>query len=492
MIDPPHPAGIRPWRQRISLALFAVGAALCVPFLQRMAGWVVWVAVVLLLTVLRWFVERERTGTPRPHTMAGRLASLALRLFELLAVFLAIAWGGALWWAISWPLLLLVLALLVLAASGSWWRPMGLKIPLVLPVGVWITACLVGWLRAEAFLPCDDLSRLEAPVSLLMATTDTTSCSSGGRLPIGRYPRKFWQSPDGRWLRFTTQRGGLLRRGRLAGLVCELDLTNVSSLPRCVGPEDGKSHGIIGDASLGKVFVAAWSLRRDKHGLDSAIFTLPQEAPLAIEAEHRFEAPVADMLIEPRSGTMHVFTDTNDRIITVRLPGFERQADTMGPIFPAQVHYDPVRDEGVVCGWLTGVAIRAQPLTTRYFGLQAPSLWAWLALSWGCDWDAEKRRVYATAPNLGLLYQIDYDSGRILRKHWIGLGMRTATLDRQRGLLYVLDFLRGYILAFDVTTGEARHRWFVGRFVRDAYLSRDRRSLFASSNLGVVTIALPD
>ena len=33
---------------------------------------------------------------------------------------------------------------------------------------------------------------------------------------------------------------------------------------------------------------------------------------------------------------------------------FERQPDTMAPVFPGQVRYDPTRDEGVVCSWLTG------------------------------------------------------------------------------------------------------------------------------------------
>jgi hypothetical protein len=482
-------SAVTAWQRSSWLALYALGAALCIPFLQRMAGWPAWAAAVAALTSLQWLVGRP--DAPAARTRSRGLALLVLRLFDLLVIFLAVAWGGALWWATSWWLRLLVLALVALWLMGFRRRQTRWRIPLVLPVGVWITACLSGWLRAETFLPCDDLARLQAPVSLLMATTDTASCIQGGQVPIGRYPRKFWQSPDGRWLRFTTQRGGLLRRGRFAGLVCELDLAAPAAAPRCVGPEDGKSHGIVGADHLGKVFVAAWSLRRDKHGLSSAIYTLPQEGPITIEAEHRFDAPVADMLIEPQSGTMHIFTDTNDRIITVQLPSFERKRDSMGAIFPAQVHYDPDRDEGVVCGWLGGVAIRARPLATRYFGIQAPSPWAWLALSWGCDWDPEKRRVYATAPNLGLLYEIDYDSGRILRKHWVGFGMRTTTLDRRRGLLYVLDFLRGDILAFDTASGEIRHRWFVGRFVRDAYLSRDRRTLFASSNLGVVTIALP-
>ena len=68
--------------------------------------------------------------------------------------------------------------------------------------------------------------------------------------------------------------------------------------------------------------------------------------------------------------------------------------------------------------------------------------------------------------------------------------MRSATLDRGRDLVYLTDFLGGHVVAVDVRTGAERARWFVGRYVREAHLARDGRSLFVSSNLGVVQVFL--
>jgi hypothetical protein len=362
-----------------------------------------------------------------------------------------------------------------------------------LPLGVWIVACLLGWLREESFLRCDDYARLHGSVAVLLPTTpEVAQCRPGEVLPIGRFPRKFWQSPDGRWLRFTTQMGYEYPHpaGRLAGLVCEVDLTRPEQEPLCAGGVRGKSHGIVGVDALDAVFFAAWALPPDEQGRSSAIFTMPRAGPLTIEAEHRFDGTVADMIVAPRSGLLHAFCDSNDRVVSVTLPAFERLPDTEIAVFPGQVHYDAARDEGVVCSWLTGAVVRADPLSVRFFGTEAPTLWSRLAVSWGCDWDPDTRRVYTAVPNLGLLYEVDVDSSQILRKHWVGFGMRSATLDRRRRLVYLTDFLGGHVVALDVATGRKRARWFVGRFVRDAYLARDGESLFVSSNLGVVRIQL--
>jgi hypothetical protein len=260
--------------------------------------------------------------------------------------------------------------------------------------------------------------------------------------------------------------------------------------PRCLGGSEGKSHGLFDAAAWHKVFFAAWSLPPDSGGRRSAIFVLPAEGPMAIEEEHRFEGAVADLIFDPKSNMLHAFGDTNDRIVSVKLPEFRRHTDTIAPMFPGQVHYDAERDEGVVCSWMTGAKIRADPLTFRFFCEMTPSLWSCLALSWGCDWDPVQRRVYSAVPNLGLLYTVNYDNGNVLRKKWVGFGMRSVTLDPQRQTLYLTDFLGGDIVAIDVRSGEEQRRWFVGRFPRDAYLSRDGSSLFVGTNLGVMRIDL--
>ena len=503
----------RLWQPALSLLLFAAGAALCLAFLSRSFDWTVFGVCLSTITALRWVsfrlsVRRRLGRATRLARAAEVIAQAALAAFYLLAFYLAAAWGSVLWWSTSWWIRLVIALLLVAwvacslpdvfprAATRSlrrqWVRAVANSVPLSLPLGIWIVACLSGWLREESLLHCDDYARLASPVSLVFATTeDVTRCPLGETVPIGRYPRKFWQSPDGRWLRFTTQSGNSQHvDGPFDGLVCEVDLAAAAATPRCVGGIYGKSHGIVGASEIDKVFFAAWSLPRDDQGRTSAVFTLPAEAPLTIEAEHRFEGSVADLFFEPRSRTLHIFCDENDRIRSAAWPSFERYPDTMAPIFPGEVRYDPTRDEGVVCSWLTGAAVRGHPLAHRFFGQQAPTFWSIAALSWGCDWNPATRRVYTAVPNLGLLYEVDYDSGQILQKHWVGFGMRSATFDPHRGLVYLTNFLRGEVLAVDAATGATRAGWFVGRFAREAYLSRDGDSLFVGSNLGLVRIRL--
>jgi hypothetical protein len=65
-----------------------------------------------------------------------------------------------------------------------------------------------------------------------------------------------------------------------------------------------------------------------------------------------------------------------------------------------------------------------------------------------------------------------------------------VAFDAARRRLYVANFLRGDVVSFDVDSGRRVQEWFVGRFSRWVALSRDRNSLFATSNLGVVRIAL--
>ncbi len=478
-----------------SLVLFALGVGLSLVFLTHMAPAAALPLAIVALVGLRALAGRPAAaaGTRRSIAVIVRgAARLALLAFHVFALYLAVAWGGVLAWTTPWWARIAVAALLLGWAYGLSGR--AVRIPLILPLGVWIAVCLAGWLREESVVRCDDYRRLQPPASLLVATTDgVPRCRPGDRVPIGRYPRKFWQSPNGRWLRFTTQSGsGDWRRPSVFdGLVCELDLARRPvPPPRCVGGVEGKSHGIAGSDALGEMFAAAYGLPPDGEGRTSAIFVAREDGPLVVEAEHRFDGSVGDIIVEPKSGTLHAFCDGNDRVRSVTLPSFARRPDTIAAIFPGEIRYDPARDEGVVCSWLTGAAVRANPLSWRFFGVQRPTLWSVSAISWGCDWDPATRRVYTAVPNLGALYEVDYDSGQILHRYWVGFGMRSATLDRRRGVVYLTDFLGGHVVAVDVHTGAERARWFVGRFVREAYVARDGRSLFVSSNLGVVQIGL--
>jgi len=112
-------------------------------------------------------------------------------------------------------------------------------------------------------------------------------------------------------------------------------------------------------------------------------------------------------------------------------------------------------------------------------------------VTWGCDWDAVARRAYVAVASLGLLEVIDYDSGRIVNWRFAGLGIRPVAFDPQRRLIYAGTFLSGDVIAVDADTLEVVHRWFVGRFLRQLEISRDRRSLLATSTLGIVRVPLP-
>jgi hypothetical protein len=157
---------------------------------------------------------------------------------------------------------------------------------------------------------------------------------------------------------------------------------------------------------------------------------------------------------------------------------------------PGELHYDPVAGEGVACGGRIGAALRGDPPTLRYLANGDASPLEQVAVTWGCNWDQQARKVYTTIPNLGLLERIDLDTGLVEKRWFVGPGMRSVAYDRERRRVYFTDFLRGFVHALDERSGSIVDSWFVGRFSRWVRLTRDGRALLATSNLGVVRIAL--
>ena len=136
------------------------------------------------------------------------------------------------------------------------------------------------------------------------------------------------------------------------------------------------------------------------------------------------------------------------------------------------------------------VAFRGHPFQVRGLAPSSEYPWAWLSIVWGCEFDPVARRAWAAVADLGLLLTLDYDSGAVLDRRFIGMGMRSMALDAARHRLYVANFLRGDVVSYDLGTGAEAGRWFAGRFVRGLRLSRDGRSLWVGSNLGVLSISL--
>jgi hypothetical protein len=69
-------------------------------------------------------------------------------------------------------------------------------------------------------------------------------------------------------------------------------------------------------------------------------------------------------------------------------------------------------------------------------------------------------------PNLGCSTASTYETGRVERRWFVGLGRRSVAYDRARRRVYFTDFLRGEILAFDERSEQITDRWFVGHFSR--------------------------
>jgi hypothetical protein len=489
----------------LTLCAFAIGASLAMSFLSAMwggstIGWAVVICAGLACTALRVGAGliASRSGRRR---LGGLACAIALTGLYLLWSYLAVVFGRLLGWTVPWQQRAVVVALLVAwvamlvwpraSASGVRRVPRGPRVPLVLPIGLWIALVLAGWPREEGLVRCDDYLALRSPVELVVATQpDLASCRPGRVLPAGRFSRTSWQTPDGRRVVFTTQGNPIA--GGVDGAVCAADLVPGSPI-ECVGRPVNKSQGLVDLVGHGRLAVMQWGVKRSDGSRGAVVMEIPRDGRLAVLDEHWFDAGVAEGFYEPANSTLYMFTDEMDGIHRVRIPGFE-PLETLPPglFTPGEVRYDTNAGEGVSCGGPAGAAITGNPFGYRYFVDGEASLLERVSMTWGCDWDPDTRDVYVTVPNLGLLDRIDYDSGRVEKRWFVGFGMRSVEYDAQRKRVYFTDFLRGEVLAFDERSERLVDRWFVGRFSRWVQLTRDGRALLATGNLGIVRIPLQD
>jgi hypothetical protein len=411
----------------------------------------------------------------------------ALAACYALWTYLAVTFGTLLGWtAPAW----LWAAGLAAAGAAAWTFPRPrhrLHVPIALPLGIVVAGLLSGWLREEQLTRCDDYLALAAPVELVVASqADFAACRAGEVRPSGRFPRTIWEAPQGGRLVFTTQ--GAPIPGGIDGSICEAEIGGTAR-PRCVGPPLNKSQGLVELPERDLLLGMQWGVQTPSGKRGSVVFELSRGAPLSILAAHWFDEPLGDGFYEPRNQTLYLFSDEMDGIHPVSLPSFTPLATIPIRFAPGELRYDMRRGEGVACGNATGAAIRGAPFSLRLLAPGSTSLLERISASWGCDWDPQTRQVYSTAPNLGLLNRIDYDSGRVDRRWYVGLGMRSVQYDRERRRVYFTNFLRGEVVALDEESGQLVGRWFVGRFSRWVRLTRDRRALLATSNLGIVRIA---
>jgi hypothetical protein len=483
---PPVPRSRR-WPHVLAGILFFIGAALCNCFLTSVyPQWVVLAAAAVCTAV--WAASGLATG-PRPGTRsAGLVATLGLLACYAFWLYLAVAFFPLLAWTLPSWLWIAIGAATLFAVVDILGRASPFQAPFALPLGMLIAGLLSGWVREENLVRCDDFLALAAPVELVIASRpDFASCRPGEVRAAGRFPRTIWQAPEGDRVVFTTQ-GGPVPDG-IDGAFCEAELES-RGRPHCVGPPINKSQGLTEPPGRDVLLALQWGLPTPTGARGAAVYELSRDRPLRVLAQHWFDQPLGDGFYEPRNHIFYLFSDDVDAVYPVQLPDYRALANIPIPFAAGEVHYDMQRGEGVACGGHTGAAIRGDPFALRFLADGSPSLLERVSMSWGCDWDPEARMVYATVPNLGLLDRIDYDTGVVNQRWWVGFGMRSVEYDRPRRRVYFTNFLRGDVVAFDEPSGREVGRWFVGRFSRWARLTPDRSALLATGNLGIVRISL--
>lgn len=488
------------WAVVVYALLTFFGSALSTAFLALDVGGH---AVAGLFLTGCWWVGFGRT-TPVPRLLRWPARAIVLG-YHVLLLYLALTFGLMLAWSVPpWVVwtagILGVLALLTLR-NGLF----HLRVPPVLPLSLWVVACLLGWQREDGTIRCQDYRRLMAqPGTSLVASSspELEHCEGDDILRLARYPRRIWESPDRSRLVVTTQEGighymplGRKVASNFTGSICALDAVDPSH-PNCLGW--GKAQAIMEDAIHDTVFVAAWGQNEKTPGFWGVLYELPQHGPWRVLREQKFKGNIGEGFVDPALDTAALALDEGLEMLVVKPSTMETVKSVPYDLIPTDTHYDPRRHEGVFCsgGWpfkeLVGLAIafRGDPFRARSLGHTWTVPWSYLGMPEGCDWDADARRVYVAAANLGLLSTVDYDTGRYLSSKWVGFGARAVVLDPQRQRIYVSNFLRGDVQEIDVASGTTLRRWFAGRFVRFLFVSRDGHSLLAGSNAGVVRLAL--
>ena len=492
---------------RITLAFFAIGAALATCWDVPLAGPKVFIespaqvarelGLVAILTALAAVcVVSDRR---RARAVAGVLL-VAVHLVWLAA---AIAFAVLLAWTVAVAVWIAIAALFGAAGIIARTRRVRVYIPLAVPLGVAITALLSGWGREDGAVRCDDYLRVSASGATVVVPTapDLERCQPGETLLVARYPRHLWEYPGGNRFLLTTQRG-LLNYARsgdriidwLGGAVCQVEVA-ARQQPDCFF--DGKAQAIVESTQRDRLYVAAHDQR------EGVVFALPRSGPFRPVAEAHVPGKVGGaMYLDDAHDLIGAFDDEGLEVYLLRASDLGLLGTVAAPLLPDGSHYDQGRHQGVACAGFgpmrridgqayASVAFDGEPFSCRPLAPSSRYPSSWLALTWGCDWDPSTRRVYAAVASLGLVEEIDYDTGVVMRRFPVGLGIRSLAFDARRKRFYAAFFLSGDIIAVDIESGARVAHWSAGRFVRYVTLSRDEHSLLVTSNLGIVRIPLP-
>ncbi len=479
----------------ITLLLFAAGAGLAWSWMLPSIGSGGVAVLALLVTGLAAVARRRRT--PWARLSAAALLLLVHGLWGALAVAL----GTVLAWSIPWPQWLVIAGASVACAATAFGRT-PVRVPLALPLGLLLTAAAAGWMREDGLVRCDDYLRLRATGATLAipSTPEMVDCTPGETLIVDRYPRQFWEAPHGRGFIVTSQRGdhdyslgrdaGRRVPAYLSGAICAV--AEGLPAPECFGA--GKADGIAEAPDSDRLYVTS-------HDGDRTFLSiLPRSGGVRPLAQRELPMKAGLFFLDEPRDVLGLSEDEGRNVYILRASDLQRLHTVPAPLIVDQMRYDPTRNEGVMCasggdvfdgGRYPAAAFTGAPFAFRPLAPSTRHPTSWIAATWGCDWDPVARRVYVAVASLGLIQEIDYDTGALLRSLYVGPGARPVVFDARRRLLYVAFFLEGTVLALDARSGAEVARWPAGRFVRSMGLSRDGTALFVASNLGLVRIPLP-
>jgi hypothetical protein len=267
--------------------------------------------------------------------------------------------------------------------------------------------------------------------------------------------------------------------------------------------EAGRAHSIIDAKPIDRFFVAMMVGLQRHPTADSSggVMAVNRHGPLRAAGAVTLAIHGDTLIYSPRTDSLRVFGDKGEGTVLLKASSLTVVSEAPEPRSGYDnVLYDPAADRGVLCGGdftsLRGAAFLAlafdgaRELAVRPLGPSSRYPFISKTATWGCDWDGAAR-VYEPLPALGQLAVLDLETGAIVQRHFVGLGMRATTLDRRRGRLYLADYLRGNVVAFTVEPFREVRRWFVGRFVRDLVLTRDGQGLLVTSNVGLTRLEVP-
>jgi DNA-binding beta-propeller fold protein YncE len=481
------------------ITLFAAGAALACKFLLETSTGL-FAPMMAVLTALAALAV-----VPLPRRLAPlRGVAVALLIFvHLFWLYQAAALAAMVGWAVSPAVWTLDGALATIAIAGVALPRTRVRVPLALPLGIAIAALLAGWRREDGLIRCDEYMRVRrsSVVVVVPSAPELERCVPGESVKLRRYPRRAWESPDGNRFLVTTQ-PGRNEDGRspravgdwFDGPVCEVNIKS-GARPVCFG-EQGKGEALVESPVLDRIYVAVYG----RH--EGWVYVLPREGPLRPLAEAHVPAATGEMYVDEERDTIGLFADEAVEVLRVRASNLSPLDPAPAAIAPDEVHYDQQSHQGIACfaagpfrridgQAFAAVAFDGDPFVWRPLAPSSEYPSSWLAGTWGCAWDPAARRAYVAVGTLGLLEQIDYDTGRIVHRSFVGFGLRSLAFDPRRRRVYASVFLNGDVIAVDADTGAIVDRWFVGRFARYVKLGRDGNSLLATSNVGVVRIPLP-